>query len=468
MIRLLPRTLRGTWLLAGAVWLAGVGALWWALPYRPRAAWQTQEPAVVHGFIPGTKTLLTSSSFMPNDLGRPSDPVRGPLLARDAETGEVGEWFPDAERLTLVDPDVDGRYVLVGRVLLGKARLCLHDARGGGIVAELPQADERDDPLPTAIDQFAAFRPDGRQIVYSDRLGGRRCLRIWDVDSRTEVTALTDGGPPAAWSADGRTMAYTTRSRDQSLGTLHLWDGSMHRSRAFRTFEPLAGDFEQLAFSTDGQILVAVRHEQMLAPGACTFSYPVIGWDLTTAREKYRCNGMWPCLPRGLSWFATMQLSSPLNVALQRYDYATGKLCGALEMELSIGPNRYCISPDGSLGVGSREHSNPILDFLKQHFPGIVPPRSIIERPRLVETDTARVMCELPMELDRTFQSRAPCGWSQDGTLLAIAGLDTLAVWDVPPRKSLGWFTVGAAVLVCLIVMLGLWRVRRLPREVVV
>src|SRR5262245_4425242 len=45
MIRLLPRTPRGTWLLAGAVWLAGVGALWYLVPAVPRAEWTLPEYA---------------------------------------------------------------------------------------------------------------------------------------------------------------------------------------------------------------------------------------------------------------------------------------------------------------------------------------------------------------------------------------------------------------------------------------
>src|SRR4051794_6534525 len=48
VIRLLPRTLRGTWLLAGMVGVAGCGVLWWALPYRPRISWPTEKPAIVH------------------------------------------------------------------------------------------------------------------------------------------------------------------------------------------------------------------------------------------------------------------------------------------------------------------------------------------------------------------------------------------------------------------------------------
>src|SRR4051812_27883727 len=44
-MRLLPRTVPGTWLLAGAVWLGGCGALWWVLPARPRT--QGAVPASV-------------------------------------------------------------------------------------------------------------------------------------------------------------------------------------------------------------------------------------------------------------------------------------------------------------------------------------------------------------------------------------------------------------------------------------
>jgi hypothetical protein len=86
-MRLLPRTRCGTWMLAIAFWLTGCGALWCVLPSRPRAAWATEEPAHVHGFIPGTSVVLTSSTWI--DMGT----MGGPLLARDAATGEVREWF---------------------------------------------------------------------------------------------------------------------------------------------------------------------------------------------------------------------------------------------------------------------------------------------------------------------------------------------------------------------------------------
>jgi WD40 repeat protein len=405
---------------------------------------------------------------MRNELGRPTPPMVGPLCTRDAVTGDVREWVSDRGALPLVELGPDGRHVVIERRIRGRDRLSLHDAMTGGVVAELPQglANPRDenDPGLDVYEQFAAFRPDRREIVYADRAGGRRWLRVWNVDTRRETAALADAGPPAAWSADGRMLAYATRSRGLSLGALHLWDGSTRQTRPFRSFEPLTEEFEQLAFSPDGQTLAAVRRRQSDAPG-CLISYEVIGWEVATGREKYCRGGMWPSLLRGLPWFATAEQSSRPNLSVHRYDYASGTLCGALDMEWPGGQNWYGFSPDGLLEVASRQHSDPILEFLNQHFPGKVPPRSIIERPQLLETESGRPLYELPMALDREGRSRSACGWSQDGRLLAVAGQDTLAVWDVPPRKSLAWFSTGVGLIASPIVILARRRLRRLQRE---
>jgi hypothetical protein len=67
------------------------------------------------------------------------------------------------------------------------------------------------------------------------------------------------------------------------------------------------------------------------------------------------------------------------------------------------------------------------------------------------------------MTFDRDFLGQF--GWSPDGTLLAIAGETMLAVWDVPPRKRLSWFAVGAALCAFPPFLIARRRVRRLRRE---
>jgi hypothetical protein len=457
MIRLLPRTPRGTWLLAGAVWLAGCGALWWALPYCPRVAWPTETPAVVHGLIPGTRVFLTSSAWN-YGLGGPPHPTLGPLVARDAASGEVREWLSAGKWLTQVDPGTDGRHVLIGRMLGGRARLFLHDANSGAVVAELPRGGrtaDNDQPLDD-YEQFASFHPAGRQVVYNDRVGVRRWLRVWDVDTSQEVAALPDAVPPAAWSPDGRTLAYAIHNRALDVWSLELWDANANETRPFNSLLPLNEAVWQMAFSPDGQTLVAVTGNKwngMLAH--------VVGWELATGSEKYHHDPFRAAMLGGLPWFATLDLTSRGSIVVRRYDYATGKHCGDLGAEDALGHSWYGFSPDGLLAVGSRRHTNPILDLLNKHFPATVPRPPVSEQPLLVQTEADRALYSLPMVFDRQFRSPSPCHWSGDGSFLVIAGENTLAVWDIPPRKSLAWLAAGAGLLACPFVIQARRRCRR-------
>src|SRR5262245_15255703 len=104
-MRWLPRTRRGTWLLAGLCWLAGSMVLWWWLPVRPRAEWVCPQQVWV-GYIPDRRTFVTSSFQL-------EGPIRGPLRFWEADSGRLKEWF-DAE---YIDSDValsaDGSLVAV-------------------------------------------------------------------------------------------------------------------------------------------------------------------------------------------------------------------------------------------------------------------------------------------------------------------------------------------------------------------
>src|SRR5262245_41339527 len=80
-MRLLPRTARGTWLLAGAVWLAGCAVVWWVLPARPRAVWPMPGPNQVVGCLPNSSILVMTGfeeerRFGELRLGNPTSPLR--------------------------------------------------------------------------------------------------------------------------------------------------------------------------------------------------------------------------------------------------------------------------------------------------------------------------------------------------------------------------------------------------------
>jgi hypothetical protein len=473
MIRLLPRTPHGTWLLAGVLWLAGCGVVWWAVPCRPRPAWPTDGPVAVHGFIPGTSVLLTSVGWRSPGSGwdyRRAGPFPGPLLARNTATGEVREWSPDGEPLTLVDPGLDGRHVLLGRVIGGRARLFLYDAADGSVIAELPcdgpqAVNDGDDP-PDAYEQFAAFRPDGWQVVYADRVDDRSCLRIWDLQTRREVAAIADGERPAAWSPDGSTLAYRFHVHGLHLWSVRLWHEGTDETRPIGSEIPVNAEPLQLAFSPDGTTLAAVLAYPRGSRPRPGKPNDLVGWDASTGSEKYRFGTIAVDYLHREASFVAYEVSAGPAFLARRCDLATGTQTGQLDLDSVRRTEAYWlgVSPDGVFMLESHRHGNRLLDLLDRHFTSLGP--WAYERPHLVEIGTGRPVYSMPMALPNGVAHPATShGWSRDRALLAVAGKDTLAVWDIPPRKPLSWFTTGVALFALPPFLIARRRLRRLRQE---
>jgi hypothetical protein len=77
----------------------------------------------------------------------------------------------------------------------------------------------------------------------------------------------------------------------------------------------------------------------------------------------------------------------------------------------------------------------------------------------LVDPDTGRECGRIPAE---AFLSNA---WSPDGRTLAAKAPGGIALWDIPPRKSLKWLMAGAAFLALPPLLIARRRVRRLSKE---
>jgi len=446
--------------------MAGCGALWWVLPYRPRAAWATEAPAVVHGFIPGTAVVLTSSPWSGTIDGAPG-PMLGPLVARDAATGTAHEWLPDNERLTLVEPGPDGRNVVIGRVIGGRARLFLHDASNGKVIVELPRdgprAGNENDVPPDANEQFAAFRPDGRRIVYADRVDDERWLRVWDVETSQEIASLPDAGPPAAWSPDGQSLAYAAQVGQ--AGAVRLLEDQTGHSRGLGSSLLENRRPVQICFSPDGQSVVSLL--QSVGPAAerrPPDEDEIAGWNAASGRQTYRRSIRRAVFLANVPWFVTQEWADATTGAcIHRCDYATGAEQDHFELKDIADTMWVGLSPDGVLVLGYDYINDPVFEFLDLHF--LQGALGTNVRPVLWETGTGRRRHVLPMAIDSDLRSPTGYAWSPDGTLLAIAGEDDLMVWDIPPRKPLKWFMAGAALFALPPFLIARWRVRRLRKE---
>jgi eukaryotic-like serine/threonine-protein kinase len=76
-------------------------------------------------------------------------------------------------------------------------------------------------PEPGGWEQTVAFSPDGRSLV----TGNRKSLKVIDTATGREIRALDDGGCPAAFSPDGKTVAGRSTGPD----TIFVWDARSGR-----------------------------------------------------------------------------------------------------------------------------------------------------------------------------------------------------------------------------------------------
>jgi hypothetical protein len=96
---LVPRSRRGTWLLAAAAWAAGSVAIWWLLPERPRAVTPKADAGWLYGFTADGRSVVGQAfgSFDPDvEYAKPKDEwarLNGPLTIWDAQSGRpTASW----------------------------------------------------------------------------------------------------------------------------------------------------------------------------------------------------------------------------------------------------------------------------------------------------------------------------------------------------------------------------------------
>ena len=88
-MRLLPRSRRGTWLLAGAVWCAACAGLWWALPVVPCGGRRLPQEGLPLGFLSNGELAISGREIVDLLTMLPAQMRRqcGPISIFDVTSG---------------------------------------------------------------------------------------------------------------------------------------------------------------------------------------------------------------------------------------------------------------------------------------------------------------------------------------------------------------------------------------------
>src|SRR3712207_1945997 len=127
------------------------------------------------------------------------------------------------------------------------------DARGGALIAKLPNADQRL--------QDVAFSPDGRLLAAGYGFFDDGGVAIWDVASRKLVATLLGGSwskagvERVAFSPDGRLFAAASDRGHLLLWTVGAW-------RSHKTLLSRDADATDLAFSPDSTKLAFATEKE--------------------------------------------------------------------------------------------------------------------------------------------------------------------------------------------------------------
>jgi hypothetical protein len=450
-MRLLPRSPRGIWLLAAAVWLAGCAVLWPALPALPRASITVPGIHQLLGFGPGGRSILFEGDVDASGNG----PLTVSIRAWNTADGSVWTIAPARDFHAPRTLSPNGRWLVVEDWLGGVQSVRLIDVATGH---ETELSHRSGAPIRRRMTEFS---PDSHWLAVAEQEHESRWMslpgvRVWDLTGPKPGADLAAAVAPVKFSADGQRLAALTWPSDAPAGTVDyvVWETATGRELA-RQRKPQATAVA--AFTPDNSgLIVHVAHD---ASPSATLGFDYVCWDIADGRERWSVRDLCQCLAptTGGRWL----VMSNLNSAASPYEAVilninNGTVVNRVELEPEGWLTR--AGPDmGTLLIGSprRLGLDVLWDWLAR--PGLMGPRpGSTGHVDLVDAATGRRVFSFP---------GGDSAYSADGQSLAVLdSADVLTVWDIPPRKPLMWFVVAAALLILPLVWLARRRVRKLRR----
>jgi WD40 repeat protein len=443
-MRIMPRSARATWLLAAAAWVGGCAIGWWLLPPQPRAVADISGPTNKPGdyklgdVAPGGRSVTL--------FGRP-DKADGGALVRlwNTVNGSIRTLVSDHHSLDVFERSPDGRWIVVGTTteeLDGARRL--H-------IVNLDTGDE-DEWKGTAGAmiwfQLARFSPDSRWLAIEENPKVRKpgAVRVWNLLARRPGPLLATAAGPVAFSPDGLRIGariWPGAESKNSVEEMGVWDTDTGRKVGHISLpfgEPISRTI--VALTPDGTgLIVKVESTDVLARVN----------PLERSRDQYSCINVADGRER---WSVADVLKFNIiedgrRLVVHRHNLATDT--GAIYvLDANSGEE---ISRLRIGGRGSLAQAGPDGRTLLLYTSGL----SDDDHSEVLEAATGRRMHIYPHA-----GVYAPDGRS----LVTVNDGGAIELWDIPPRKSLGWFALAAAILALPFAGLAWRRSRRLSRGV--
>jgi WD40 repeat protein len=473
------RFLRNHWGKAlGLLAVAGfLYVVWWALPVRPQMSRHMGAGFSFVGFADDRNSL-----FIRKVGSEPS--ADRPVVALDANTGqERATFFGEKQQLERLEISPDGRWIAA--LLDNKPRqLKILDVATGLEVATLPAMDAN-----WFQELRFQFAPDSRTLAFTTSTRDRSDVVLWDLETRQKRAELPDQEGPLAFARDSRTLATTSMrlGKDKRFWiTISLWECSTGRllrelqsANLMHSELAIAFDKDAKSVGAFGVIGADFKHRLDYIADDLESTHQLIIWDETTGSETQSRVGPWNWQDDMLAanrlmtdWYllrreeGQVTLLEPMSGHEKAKVSVVGPYLRSIHSCLAFIGDKYdvSISSNGRILLVeqiSYADPNPVVEWLAEKLF-----LKSSESVRRYHTELRFVDMATGISLAAIQNAARDYALSPDGGRLAtLTDDDFLCIWDIPPRKPVGWFLAIAAGLVALwaaAVWRSSWRRRRL------
>jgi hypothetical protein len=451
---LLPRSRRGTWLLAGAAWCAACAGLWCGLPVAPDRTIRIDGPLRIIGFSPAFGAAIVKRS---NNDGQF---IHEAIELLDLVTGKSFlNVSPNAADATLLGASADGRVWIFAESKGSNARF---------LKVDLSQRTVSRTPVPIRSNNnwldMCRVSPDALLVAFFDEK--ENSLVLWDTERNDIRGRLPNLFPPYVFSVDGSALAACRSAKEIVI----LGVPSLVQQAALNI--PLGCNiYDSPALAGGGRYVAGLAEYE---GGAAPFDRYLVCWEVASGAEIIRekladvagSGAQREIRFSGASRMLLLVPNEPASDDFRCFDMQTRKRLIGLD-GVDVGGRQ--LSPNGRVLAASAYRADSALLRWTRRL-GLSWLAGSDWSVLLYDLTTGKRLGpelatgRLGLAINNGFDTVYPV-WSADSTAIATENArdaSIIDIWDIPPRRPLTWFATGAALLALPIAFFARRRVRKL------